>query len=280
MLITALCPESPKWLLLQGQTKEAIDALNYIAWFNRSKVRIAANTQFVEAMVSDNLEHTHTLDHETTVSRVFTELSYRATRWVPPRHPVDKPKKNSQLLDFLLVGVLFMIAQSSYAAISLMLGTLDGNKYVNGMLFSLAGAAGGMLSGVAMAYSKETTVYRLCALSAAVCNAAFYQAEDPTLKYVFLSITVFGLAGAFNSVFVVMELRTPPENLGSASVLTYVIGALGCAATPSVGAMQDPTRTLVVSGLVVAGLAWTWLLPAPGKYLPKAVKLTENVTLL
>ena len=161
-----------------------------------------------------------------------------------------------------------------------MLGTIEGNKYVNGMVFSLAGAAGGMLTGIAMAYSKETTVYRLCALAAAVCNAGLYHAESPTLKIVFLTITVFGLAGAFNSIFVVMELRIPPENLGSASVLMYVIGALGCAPTPSVAAMQDPTRMLVVSGIVVAGLAWTWLLPAPGKYLPKAVQLTENVTLL
>ena len=85
MLITALCPESPKWLLLQGKTKEAIDVLNYIAWFNRSKNRIPTNAKFVEAMISNNLEHTSTLDNETTVSKVFTELSHRATRFIAPK---------------------------------------------------------------------------------------------------------------------------------------------------------------------------------------------------
>ena len=95
LLITFLCPESPKWLLLQGKTKEAINVLNKIAMFNRSKERISPNTKFVEAMISDNLEHTHTLDNDATVSKLFTELSYRATRYVPPRNNADKKKKNS-----------------------------------------------------------------------------------------------------------------------------------------------------------------------------------------
>ena len=59
--------------------------LNYIAWFNRSKFRIPANTQFVEAMLSNNLEHTHTLDNETTISKIYTELSHRATRFIAPK---------------------------------------------------------------------------------------------------------------------------------------------------------------------------------------------------
>ena len=61
-------------------------------------------------MVSDNLNHTHTLDNETTISKVFTELSHRATRYIPPRQSSsNKKKQNSQLLDFFLVGILFMV---------------------------------------------------------------------------------------------------------------------------------------------------------------------------
>ena len=77
-----------------------------------------------------------------------------------------------------------------------------------------------------------------------------------------------------------MELRIPPENLGSASVLMYVIGAIGCALMPTIAVMLDPTRMLAITGIIVTGLAWTWILPEPGKYLPKSVKLTDNVTLL
>ena len=46
------CVESPKWLLMQGRTREAIDALNYIAWFNGSPNRISYDTVFVEAKLS------------------------------------------------------------------------------------------------------------------------------------------------------------------------------------------------------------------------------------
>ena len=93
-------------------------------------------------------------------------------------------------------------------------------------------------------------------------------------------MTVFGVAGAFNSVFVIMELRIPPENLGSASVLCYVIGAIACSMGPSVAGTVDPTRTMLYSSIVTVGLVWSFFLPTPGKYLPKAMKLNENVTLL
>ena len=37
VLTGVLCPESPKWLLLQGRNREAIESLNYIAKFNGCK---------------------------------------------------------------------------------------------------------------------------------------------------------------------------------------------------------------------------------------------------
>ena len=40
--------ETPKWLLYQGRTKDAIRILNYIAWFNGVDYRVPKNTCFVE----------------------------------------------------------------------------------------------------------------------------------------------------------------------------------------------------------------------------------------
>ena len=51
LVLLCFCTESPKWLLMQGRTQEAIAALNYIAWFNGSANRIPPDTDFVEAEI-------------------------------------------------------------------------------------------------------------------------------------------------------------------------------------------------------------------------------------
>ena len=51
LTLLCFCTESPKWLLMQGRTEEAIAALNYIAWFNGSPNRIATDTDFIEAEI-------------------------------------------------------------------------------------------------------------------------------------------------------------------------------------------------------------------------------------
>ena len=53
LLVSALCVESPKWLLLQSRRKEAIDALNYIAKVNRSPNRISASSLFTEQAIAE-----------------------------------------------------------------------------------------------------------------------------------------------------------------------------------------------------------------------------------
>ena len=44
LVIILLHLESPKWLLLQGKKKEAIDVLNYVAWFNGVDYRLPKDT--------------------------------------------------------------------------------------------------------------------------------------------------------------------------------------------------------------------------------------------
>ena len=50
LIIAIFCPESPRWLLYNNRQEEAIDALNYMAKFNGSKVRFPKNTVFQETL--------------------------------------------------------------------------------------------------------------------------------------------------------------------------------------------------------------------------------------
>ena len=48
LMFAFICPESPRWLLVNGKSKEAIKVLNYMSKFNGNLERIPNNTQFVE----------------------------------------------------------------------------------------------------------------------------------------------------------------------------------------------------------------------------------------
>ena len=43
-----LCPESPRWYLVNGKRKKAIKTLNYMAKFNGALTKIPKDAQFVE----------------------------------------------------------------------------------------------------------------------------------------------------------------------------------------------------------------------------------------
>ena len=38
--VAFFCPESPRWYLVTGQRKKAIEALNYMGKFNGSRIKI------------------------------------------------------------------------------------------------------------------------------------------------------------------------------------------------------------------------------------------------
>ena len=79
-MVLAICPESPKWLLLQGRQKEAIRVLNYIAKFNCSPNRIPEDTEFIEAVLATKLQNTEMYNPEHTIDAAVSQLSARAFR--------------------------------------------------------------------------------------------------------------------------------------------------------------------------------------------------------
>lgn len=48
LLLTVICPESPRWLIVNGRRKETIATLNYLAKYNGSTKRIPEDAIFEE----------------------------------------------------------------------------------------------------------------------------------------------------------------------------------------------------------------------------------------
>ena len=48
VVLLGLRIETPRWFLLNGRREEAIQMLNFIAWFNGVEDRLPENTQFIE----------------------------------------------------------------------------------------------------------------------------------------------------------------------------------------------------------------------------------------
>ena len=70
----------------------------------------------------------------------------------------------------------------------------------------------------------------------AVFNAIYYFYADPEYPfflYATLFIALVGQAGAYNCMFIIIELRIPPKNLGAATnIIMLIFGPLAVATTP------------------------------------------------
>ncbi len=91
---------------------------------------------------------------------------------------------------------------------------------------------------------------------------------------------VFGAAGPFNVIYPVIELRAPPENSGAAITIATCIGTFFASISPMIGYMGFPSTLLIPCSLALLNFILVFYLQPPGKFLPDAVKVSKNVTLL
>ena len=84
------------------------------------------------------------------------------------------------------------------------------------------------------------------------------------------------LGGWINISLLIIELRVPPTNVGSVTMICMTI-AVGCgSAAPTISLLESPMP--IVISLIITGISFlaSLMLPEPGLYLPKHEK---NATL-
>ena len=277
VLVTLICPESPKWLLFNGRSAEAIKSLNYIAWFNRSPNRIAEDTIFVEAAISGNLEVNATKNLGRSFTQHLSQLSRRATQVLDARRA---PKKNSLYCLLLYFCIMMPAIQIQYFCMYFLASSIDSNKFIN---LSLAGTGefiGCIISIILLTRMHDHHVFQFFAVLAAISNVLFYLMPAGIFQFIFFTTFVMGLAGQNNSIIILTELRIPPENSGAAITIMTTLGTLTGSFSPYIVGSGFPVSMIVPSALACCNFILAWQLGQPEDVLPKAVKLSNNVTLV
>jgi len=110
---------------------------------------------------------------------------------------------------------------------------VPGNKIYKGIVFGLAEAVAALLSGYLCTYMKDSSAYLLMAAICFVSNVCFYLlADESGLATFLLFMSVFGMGAMLNIFYLMIEIRVPPETLGSSMVLVNTISVAVASATP------------------------------------------------
>ena len=81
-------------------------------------------------------------------------------------------------------------------------------------------------------------------------------------------------------MYVLIEMRIPPENTGAAIVVTTTVGTMAASIAPFLSQTGFPATMIIIDAIVLLNILLTCFLSEPGAYLPSAVKVSESVTLV
>ena len=108
---------------------------------------------------------------------------------------------------------------------------IDGNKFVNCILLGSGEIVAALISGYMLSKMPDNVVFALCSMTTVIANTTCYFVPEGIPQYALFLLAIIGIAGQFNAIFVLVELRLPPEKFGAAVVIMITVGTLtGCAA--------------------------------------------------
>lgn len=88
--------------------------------------------------------------------------------------------------------------------------------------------------------------------------------ESILLTYFANILLLTGIGGWINTMLLILELRVPPQNIGSVSALTKTIAACSASLSPAIATLAAPLPYIFLVCMTTLGLLLTFFLPAPG----------------
>jgi len=170
--------------------------------------------------------------------------------------------------------------QIQYYCMYFLATSIESNKFINLSLTGTGEFLGCIISTILLSRMHDHHVFQISAVLAATSNLVFYTLPVGISQYICFTTFVMGLSGQFNSILILTELRIPPENSGAAITIITTIGTLSGSFSPYIVGSGYPVSMIVPSALAVCNLILAWRLGQPADVLPKAVKISQNVTLM
>lgn len=92
--------------------------------------------------------------------------------------------------------------------------------------------------------------------------------ESVWLPYIGIILLITSIGGWFNTTFLILEMRVPPQNVGSVSAIVRTMAVGASIVAPTISNLPTPWPLLTLAILAFCAMTLTFLLPPPGLHLP------------
>ena len=103
---------------------------------------------------------------------------------------------------------------------------LEGNKFVNAIIFGSAEALSVFFSGFLMNRLSDMTVFKIIFAAAVMSYSIFIFGNDLSTIFTYLAncVLVGSLGGWQNLGSVILDIRVPPQSIGSVNMIAQTTG--------------------------------------------------------
>mmetsp|Transcript_15714 Transcript_15714/g.19756 ORF Transcript_15714/g.19756 Transcript_15714/m.19756 type:complete len:190 (-) Transcript_15714:288-857(-) len=162
-----------------------------------------------------------------------------------------------------------------YCSASLYLAKIPGNRYVNGIVFGVGEVFAMVFSSFLMSRLLDTTAFRVIYfIGLAGYMILIFCAESVWLPYLGILMLITSVGGWFNTTLLILELRVPPQNVGSVSAIIRTMAVGAAVVAPTVSNLPSPWPMVSLASFAGFAFILTLFLPPPGQHLASQAQKT------
>lgn len=136
---------------------------------------------------------------------------------------------------------------------------------VNGIVWGCGDVFAMVFSSWLMGRMHDITAFRVCYLLGVMGYAILiFFPDNETLPYFGILFLVMSIGGWGNTFLLILELRVPPQNIASISIIIKTISIGAAISCPTISGLDKPLTLISLAGLAFFAMLMTFCLPKPG----------------